>query len=236
MIPPNMVLILYLAIFVVILFLADALIEFFLSRSFVGPRYRLFIAPGIVIHELSHAAAVIFTGGHVKKINITSPTGGYVIHALKPGAGRHLKQFIISFAPPVGIAVVFIVITALLQPSWFHNINQPLSFHSLTIVSQTSFSRWQTWVHLYLTLSLSAAIAPSWQDTKLAAPGVLTVFALLILFSFTPLQPYVNLVIHPFINPAIIIVAFLTIITAISLALYLFTNLTSSVAKNPFRR
>jgi hypothetical protein len=86
----------YLSIILALLLLSF-LIEFFLVRSFMGRYYRIFVAPGIIVHELSHAFACLITGAEIKRINLFEPSGGSVEHS--NSKIPVLGQAIVSFAP-----------------------------------------------------------------------------------------------------------------------------------------
>ncbi len=73
------------------------------SRSYF--LFRIFLFPGVAIHELAHALACLATNTPIEHISFWTETGGQVIHH-KPKYSL-LTQPIISFAPfPVGIALM----------------------------------------------------------------------------------------------------------------------------------
>ncbi len=86
--------------------------------------FRLFVAPGIIVHEYSHALACLITGTKIHEIRLFKREGGHVKHdnpaptilgvpwlgrglEAPSGAGKFVRyrffsQFLISFAPVFG--------------------------------------------------------------------------------------------------------------------------------------
>ena len=95
----------FLTLIVAIIFLSF-FIDFLLSNSFFGGGYRVFVGPGIVLHELSHALLCFFTGAKINSISFFDKTGGSVQH--KPSKIPILGPILISVAPFIfGAAVIF---------------------------------------------------------------------------------------------------------------------------------
>lgn len=179
--------IIYIFCFFLIILLLDAAINFFIRESFIGYKYRYFVAPGVIVHEFSHALAALLTFHKIEKISLFDPNGGYVIHQK---TREPLSQVIISFAPIIGISLCFFLITYFLQPSWLQHLDH-INLHTiLENLSHTSFHRWQTWLHLYLSVSFATCLAPSRQDFKVAFTGVFILFLLFLLVSISGLQPF----------------------------------------------
>ncbi|MGE0433139.1 MAG: M50 family metallopeptidase [Planctomycetota bacterium] len=97
-------------------------IEWLWVRALGVRAFRLFVAPGIIVHEYSHALACLLTGTKIHEIKLFKRDGGHVKHE-KPNATllglpflapyqegkggrlmktRALSQFLISFAPVMG--------------------------------------------------------------------------------------------------------------------------------------
>ncbi len=167
------------------------------SKIFFGMRYRLFIAPGIIIHEFSHAIACFLTGAKVQKINLFSSQGGYVKHG-SPKIPIIGKIFI-SFAPVLG------GIGALWLLAWFFNLEfvldrvnfyQPfahglgVALHEVPGFIQNNWLNWQFWLFLYLVISIIICLVPSKQDFKNAFVSLLIVFILGIVLYYLGFLPY----------------------------------------------
>ncbi len=212
----------YIFSFFTLIMIFDSLINYFMRESFIGMKYRYFVAPGIIIHEYSHALFALLTFHKVSKISLFDPNGGYVLHQK---TREPLSQVLISFAPIIGISLSFYLITYLLQPNWLHQVNlhDPNSF--LHTLSQTDFTRWQTWLHLYLATSFATCLAPSRQDYKVALSGILILILIIFLLSQTTFgQPITNLIEKNYFL-AIFTLGFLSIALLISFLIYSITKL-----------
>ncbi len=196
--------------------LADVILDYLLRHSFIGSRYRLFVAPGIIVHELSHAFMATLLGTKVQKINVFAPEGGYVIHT-KPR--QPFVQILISLAPIFGVMLIFLLITYLLQPNWLISFKPDLD-SVIKIMTNTSFGRWQTWLFLYLSLSLATSLAPSWQDLKIALPELLILMGLLLLISITPLGPKLHNLLNYLMMPFVILMIFLIFVIIMAMLIY----------------
>lgn len=212
--------IIYIFGFFIVIMVFDQSINFFLRESFFGLKYRYFVAPGVIIHELSHALAALLTFHKVEKINFLDPNGGYVLHQK---TREPISQVIISFAPIIGITISFYLITYLLQPSWL-NINLH-DLNSFQIILKTPLNHWQSWLHLYLATSLATCLAPSRQDFKVAIGGIIILILILLLLSFsrfnTPIAAFIE---HSYLL-AIFLLSFLILTLLISLIFYIITKL-----------
>src|SRR5665811_249171 len=85
--------------------------NYWLSRIFAGKTYRYLIAPGVIVHEYSHALGCIVTGARIRQIRVFDERGGAVVHEEPRFA---LGQGIISVAPVFGAAVTVYLLAVLL--------------------------------------------------------------------------------------------------------------------------
>lgn len=214
--------IIYILIFFIIILIFDWLINFFMQNSFFGGIYRFFIAPGIIVHELSHALFVKLTFHKIKKISMFDPQGGYVIYNK---TREPISQVLISFAPIIGITLFFLLITFLLQPKLLINVQHIDTHQIMETLRQIDFSRWQTWLHIYLSISLASSLAPSKQDFKVAFLGIVAILSSIYLLGFTSLNHPLSLTINKLSFLAIIIVAFLSLALLISFVFFTITRL-----------
>lgn len=146
----------------------------------------IILAPGVMIHELSHAFSCLIVGAKIKKIKLFSLKGntlGYVSHT-KPKIPI-LGQFLISIAPLIGCSL-FLYFLAVLT-NFPTDFNYTLSLKSkdafteffkilkdaIDYISITDLKNWRTWFFLYFALSLSSSIAPSSKDFKNMLPNTL---------------------------------------------------------------
>ena len=164
---------------VIILIILCIILNHFLIRYFNRIVLLFILAPGVVIHELSHAVGCLLVGAKIKEIKLFSPKGdslGYVSHtkAKIPIIG----QLVISIAPLVGCSLFLFFIAFITDfPTdyeytieltdkdafieFFRIIEDGIEF-----ITKSDFTNLKTWVFLYFALSLSANIAPSSKDFK----------------------------------------------------------------------
>lgn len=163
-------------------------INTFLLAS-IGGIYRLFVAPGVILHELSHAFACFFTGTKVMSINMFKRDGGEVRHARSkiPIIG----PIVISLAPFLvgGIAIFFFsrwmglnsldINEFTLNPAEFVEIIQQ-SFFGIELNDVTN------WVLLYLALSIAVTMIPSLKDfSNIVLSIILAAIAIFLIYKYT---------------------------------------------------
>jgi hypothetical protein len=158
-------------------------------------------APGVVVHECSHILGCLVTGAKIKKVVLFSQGGGSVTYGSP--ALPLLGHVIISTAP------LFCIPLVLAGSTWFfaeylgcvfpllpQEIDSPDSILTLGggiagTFTQNLLFRFNPWffLYLYLTLTLVLSLAPSHQDLKNAAAGIvlLVTAGTLIFWSGVPL-------------------------------------------------
>lgn len=165
---------LHLTILIVALLFTAYLTNYFLVRSFLGIRWRIFVAPGVIIHELSHAFACILTFTKVIKISFFDKEGGSVTHQKSPIP--IIGPIIISAAPlAIGIVIFYFLGKAV------------------------NFSHWQNIIIVYLLLSIAVTMTPSVQDLINMLWPLIIIIAIFYLFHFQFLiflTPVLTLVIY----------------------------------------
>lgn len=166
------------------IFSISYLINWLLARSIIHRHYRLFVAPGVIVHELSHAVGCLVTGSQIVEINFWKASGGHVLH--RPSTDpfkRIISDPIIALAPIWGTFILLAILTWLLVPQLFDiafNSDLTSGLRSLNWLS------WQPWLYLYLVTSLVATIAPSKTDMRYALASLI---GLAILLGFIFLIP-----------------------------------------------
>ena len=210
----------FLILFFVLLVLAY-FVDYFLINSFLGSRYRLFVAPGVIVHESSHALACLITGAKIVKISFFSKDGGFVKHhkPIVPIVG----PILISIAPLIVSIVLFYFLARFLQLESSLNLNS--SFTNLKSLFKTiDFTSWLNLLIIYVILSIAVTMTPSKQDlVNMLVPLALVavVIFLLIRFSswnltyfnsgFVELTPILNLTIFVLLVCLIISLVFYTL-------------------------
>jgi hypothetical protein len=182
---------------IVVVVISKALDHLWARVLSAGRVYYGITIPGIVIHECAHMLGCFITGARVKKIVFFSRDGGSVTHG--PPALPLLGNIIISTAP------LFFIPLVLAGLIWLFctYAGCSLSFSifpiesagtAISLVTGSVFILWENLVvrfnawfllYLYLVLSLILSLAPSMQDMKNAAAGlmILTGAGLLVIWS-----------------------------------------------------
>jgi len=156
--------------------------------------HRIFVTPGIIVHELSHAFACLITGAKITEIKFFDEEGGHVTH----GKSKIpvLGQVMISLAPLFGIPLFLLLLALVAKVSglaWFPgslpHINSPGSFWDFIVTAfnilwQNFWVRHYWWfvVFLYLAFSLVVCLAPSGPDFRNSIIGISVIFVLGLLF------------------------------------------------------
>lgn len=133
----------------------------------VGGLYRIFVAPGIILHEFSHAFACLITGAPIESINVFKKDGGEVKHGKSkvPVIG----QLLISLAPFIvgALAIYFLSKLIGINSSSISNFNISDAFGWVkNAFSNIDIADWKSWVAIYLVLSVAVTMTPSVQDMK----------------------------------------------------------------------
>ena len=145
--------------------------NYWLARIFAGTLYRYLIAPGVVVHEYSHALACLLVGARIKEVRLFEAAGGRVVHE-EPRLAFGLG--LISVAPIFGAAGVAYGLAALLVPGF-------IGFGDLEVAS------WQFLLFAYLGGSVVAAMAPSKQDLRVGLGSFVVICLVIGLAALSPL-------------------------------------------------
>ena len=165
-----------------------------LCANAIGKPYRLFMIPGVVVHEVSHAIACLITFAKIKKITIYEETGGSVTHEAPkiPIVG----QAFISLAPILGCGLVLALcwrgfpggpLSSLVKEIPGSTKAWALGLHSVWDLACATFGHlkeanwrsWVTYVCAYLIVTNGIALAPSKQDFRNALLGIVGVGVIL---------------------------------------------------------
>lgn len=168
---------------------ASFLINILLSRSFLGQRYRIFVAPGVVLHEFSHAFFCLITGAKITKISLFDKEGGKVEH----GASKLpvIGQILISLSPFfVGLIAIYLLSQKVgIQVEDLSSLSltkDGVADYFLEPLRRLDFGSWQGVAAVYLVLSIAVTMAPSAQDLKNIALTLFVLGALAVaLYKFT---------------------------------------------------
>lgn len=167
----------FLTLIVAIIFLSF-FIDFLLSNSFFGPGYRVFVGPGIILHELSHALLCFFTGAKINSISFFDKTGGSVQH--KPSKIPILGPILISVAPFIFGAAAIYFLSLKIGISGPNLAAVDISKEGIiaffrSALASFNFKDILTLVIFYLILSISVTMVPSFQDLRNMFLSLLTI-------------------------------------------------------------
>jgi hypothetical protein len=207
-----------------VLLLSAYLINYFLVRSFFGYRWRIFVAPGVIIHELSHALVCLITGAKIAKISFFDKDGGRVEHGKSPIPV--IGPILISLAP-LAVGIVFIYFLGRFIHLENFSTLSDLFLNIKSIYKTIDFTSWHNILILYLLLSVAVTMTPSWQDfVNIIFPLMILAGILYLFFRFTAINFFRYEFIFTQIVPILNLVVFILLIClAISLIFYLLTKI-----------
>lgn len=142
-------------------------IDFFLSRSIFGPKYRIFLAPGVIVHELAHGFACFATGAKVSEMSLFEKDGGHVRHT-KPRIPI-IGPVIISLAPLIaGIVLIFFSSRYLSSSDYnvfkFGFSSKAVVAANISIIKNLAHFSLRNWILFYIVISVAVTMIPSRQD------------------------------------------------------------------------
>lgn len=210
--------------FIVFLMISGYLTSFLFTRTTAGLFYRILVAPGIIVHELSHAVACIFVGAKIVSIDVFNPRGGEVQHT--QSNVPILGNILISLAPMLVGSLVLFYFSSILNFIQIETVN--LGFREIVFNGLSAFYNsinllsWQFWLMIYIVFNITATMAPSKQDVKnvfwdLIALGIIffLIFNVLkISFDYAPIISFMS-----------VTFGYVVLILILTLGLYLFKRL-----------
>jgi len=198
-------------------------IDFYLSHGIFGPKYRYFLAPGVIIHEMAHGFACYLTGAKVTQMSVFQKEGGHVKHT--KSKIPILGSVIISLAPLIaGILIIYFISRYLstgdLNVFKFGYSAKAVIVANIAIIKNLSHFSWKNWIFLYITISVAVTMLPSREDIFNAFfPLILLIILFLIISKYThiylPVDP-LNILLFTAINLLILGLILSIIIFALS--------------------
>ena len=158
-----------LIVLILIIIILSFVINYLLSQSILGFSYRIFVAPGIIVHELSHATLCLLTGAKMTKMSFFDKNGGVVEH--HPSKIPILGGILISVAPFVFGAALIYILSRKIGVSGVNLTSIEFTRQGLFHYFKSSFSGLEyhnpmTLILLYLILSIAVTMTPSAQDLR----------------------------------------------------------------------
>lgn len=210
------------ALFVAVILLSYAT-DFFLASSIFGSKYRILLAPGVIIHELAHGFACILTGAKVSEMSLFEKEGGHVKHT--KSKIPILGPIIISLAPLIVGIIAIYFISRYLSTSGLDTLKSGYSVKSMllanvAIVKSLAHLSWKNGILLYITVSVVVTMLPSRQDILHAfLPLLILITAFLVASKYShiylPTTSF-NLLLFTTINLLILVLIFSIILFAIT--------------------
>jgi hypothetical protein len=151
--------------------------------------------PGNLVHELSHCLGFWICGYRVQRVLlcIFDPKSRGSCTPGRPWSPVALPQLAVGLSAlmPLLVGSLVLIVTA----RWLGITQLPAESHNghvlpevwrqaLALLHGLDVHRWQTWLFLYLALSIGAELAPSSTDLSYALPTVLALVAGIWLFFF----------------------------------------------------
>lgn len=154
-----------------------------------GRGWRLFVAPGVIAHELAHVLACVLVGAPVHEVNFWKASGGHVVHG--PPRLHLIGPFLISLAPMIlmtaGLFVLSpLISTGLTEIEWTQV--PPATLSEATVgylaavgigLTQFSWTNWSPYLLMYGMLNVAVTIAPSRIDLANAKWALLALFLII---------------------------------------------------------
>jgi hypothetical protein len=205
-------------------------INFLLVRSVFGQNYRLFAAPGVIIHELSHAFLCILTGAKITKIALFDKEGGSVAHT--ESKIPILGPTLISLAPFIlGIIAIYFLADRLgirsIQVDIAHfNFIELLGNIKLSLLS-IKYTDYKNLIILYLILSIAVTLTPSKEDFKnMFIPALILLIIWCALFFFHLIPNFLQHIPSERLIAALTTTVFLLILAVVlSMIVFVFSKL-----------
>ena len=183
-----------------------SLLSYVIEQLWIGAvsrrTFRLAVAPGVIVHELSHVVGCLITGAVVRRVVLFGKSGGSVTHT-KPKVPV-VGEPIISLAPIAGCTVALGCVWWIfsgrlgLQPARLPGVefsamgalDFPLVLGGLFGDAIRLLLNWKLLsieglIFLYLVLTFSVGMAPSGTDLRHSLTGLAFVGALAFLIHLT---------------------------------------------------
>jgi len=161
-----------------------------LARLLGDNAYIYLTAPGVAIHELSHAFFCLVFGHKIREMKLFSPaddgTLGYVSHSYDPkNFYQRTGNFFIGTGPVWGGIFVLYLFSRILLPEtmlpFSGRIGNDLTAFLDGIFSISSWTNWKFYLWLYIALTVGSHITLSKSDLKGAADGLLILCVIVML-------------------------------------------------------
>jgi hypothetical protein len=129
--------------------------------------YFLLILPGVLVHELSHAAAAWLLRVRIRRLSIglqrRGKSQGVVLGSVEIAATDPIRASLIGLAPlTVGCALILAISNRILGIEILSTVGGPGLWHDLNTIYGTP----DFWLWIYLVLTIGNAMLPSAADRQ----------------------------------------------------------------------
>lgn len=161
-----------------------------MARLLGSSAYIYLTAPGVAIHELSHAFFCLVFGHKINEMKLFSPqndgTLGYVNHSYDPkNYYQRTGNFFIGTGPIWGGLFILYLFSKLLLPEtmlpFTGSINENVSAFVSGFFSVSAWTDWKFYVWLYFALTVGSHITLSKPDLNGAKDGLLILCAIVMI-------------------------------------------------------
>lgn len=191
---------------VVLLYVFEALSFRFVVAGGIGRKIiRVFLAPGVLLHELAHYVCAVLSGFSKVRLyllpNNTAPNVlGHVVYSYKPSLLSSICIVLTSLAPlPIGaLALVgllnlvsYLNVSDVMAVPSLWDFDSFMGYISLVTHELMEISWWKGAICVYLYIVISLTMMPSYQDIKvLLVHGLFVGVLIAILCVFVAMTPY----------------------------------------------
>ena len=201
--------------------------------------YIYLTAPGVMIHELSHAFFCLLFRHKIAEMKLFAPTDdgtlGYVSHTYNPKSRfQRIGNFFIGTGPVWGGVFALWIVTLIFLPSEVLDFKQGCleAFFKLAgyMVSADFWCNWRSYCWLYLILTISSHVTLSAPDLAGAAGGAIALVGFVFLFELIfgwceVLNSRIDNVLHTvFVSTSSILGLFVLITLLIAIVLMIFVR------------
>ena len=198
-----------------------------------GGFYRIFVAPGIILHELSHAFFCLLTGAKVTAIDMFKKDGGEVKHG--HSKVPILGPILISLSPFFIGAIAIFFLSRFIG---FRSLDvTQVSFNApgllhwvIDSLKSIDFGSYRTIIAFYLVLSIAVTMTPSVVDMRNILFSILVLLlAAYIIIKYTSFRPDLSFLLRPELMSILVTILALLILAFIfSIVVFAIKNMFST--------
>ncbi|MFA6081929.1 MAG: hypothetical protein WC773_00745 [Patescibacteria group bacterium] len=209
------------------IFLIGMMIPYLLAQSILGPVFRLFVVPGVILHELAHAGVCLITGTKIHRIRVFKRTGGEVAH--EQSKIPIIGPLLITMAPIMAGLLALVWLGSRIIDTSAVKLGTSINDFGPFLMSVIRSAHWQSatavlWI--YLILAIGATMTPSFQDLKNSALSFVIIAAAIIAIFKTGFLETQLTQLAVSITPALTLVLFIMLLVwCLAMLIYLLSGI-----------